>query len=207
MADPVHFSTAQPPCLLQDQRVFTASGAPAPSLPSQPGEAAAPGLLGPAHTNGFGLATLTTEWSVVKDEAGSSLSSDDARSQAVALQSVNGFASSSQRVGTDVCSTAVKEWDLMFEAVQSRLGEIAEWLHGGHEGHEGHDGHEGHSGRHQRYAKVTQGTAVQECVQALQSLHHVLSEERFRQRRLESEFMATGATLQPALTGLVNAGK
>ena len=140
----------------------------------------------------------------MKDEAGSSLSSDDTRSQAAALQSVNGFASSSQRVGTDVCSTAVKEWDLMFEAVQSRLGEIAEQLHGEHGGH---DGHEGHSGRHQRFAKVTQGTAVQECVQALQSLHHVLSEERFRQRRLESEFMATGATLQPALTGLVNAGK
>lgn len=85
------------------------------------------------------------------------------------------------------------DWDLLFEAVEARLGSIANLLPGGQDGLP-------RSG-----SAVVAQVAIRECVAALQQLHGTLADERRQHHRIESELLATEKALALARVNLLEA--
>lgn len=111
----------------------------------------------------------------------------------VALRLVGAVAPLPEPAESASSGISTLDWDLLFEAVEARLGSIADALLGEHDGLL-------RSGS----AGVAQ-SSVRECVAALQQLHGSLTDERRQLYRIESELLATGKALAQARANLVEA--
>lgn len=98
-----------------------------------------------------------------------------------------------QSAATESASMCAAEWDLLFNAVEARLGSIARTLL------------DEADGLPKRNTTVAAQDAIAECAQALQQLHHVLADER-RQHRVVEDFLGVStAALAKARASLVDA--
>ncbi len=115
------------------------------------------------------------------------------RGNVVALKPAHAVTPPPECAGNASAAIPSPDWDLLFKAVEARLGAVAGALL------------DGQDGLPRPGATVVAQVAMRECVAALQQLHRTLGDERRQHHKIESELLATDTALAHARVRLFEA--